>query len=112
MRDVLRQITKGVKYLHDHDIIHRDLKPNNILYRITISDGDGKRQLMMKVCDFGCSRTVPEEGDHYTRTMTKKGDYSITFRPFGTDGWLASEVLNGVTHLRPPHVLRPEAACK
>ena len=37
--------------------------------------------------------------------MTKKGDYSITFRPFGTDGWLASEVFNGETHFRPPQAL-------
>ena len=102
---VLREIVEGVKYLHDNGIIHRDLKPHNILYCIIISKAGRIRQLVMKVADFGCSRSVPEGGDHYTRTMTKKGDYSNTFRPFGTDGWLAPEVLNGVKELRPPHAV-------
>ena len=102
---VLYQIVEGMKHLHDNGIIHRDLKPHNILYCITITKDGRIRQLVMKVADFGCSRSVPEGGNHYTRTMTKKGDYSITFRLFGTDGWLAPEVLNGETHLRPPHAI-------
>ena len=59
----------------------------------------------MKVADIGCSRSVPD-GDvtHYTRSVTVRG-YSQRFRPFGTDGWLAPEVLNGVTHFRPPHAV-------
>ena len=102
---VLRQITEGAKHLHDINILHRDLKPKNILYRI-ISDKSGKRprQLMMKVADFGCSRSIKGDDTHYTRTLIGHG-YSQYIRPFGTDGWLAPEVLNGETHFRPPHAI-------
>ena len=101
---ILSQIVEGVKHLHANEIIHRDLKPHNILYRRIISE-DGNRQLVMKLADFGCSRSVPAGAIHYTRTETKKGDYSVTFRPFGTDGWLAPEVLNGVKELTPPEAV-------
>ena len=98
LRDVLRQIAKGVYYLHDNDILHRDLKPRNILYLIW--------PLTLKVADFGCSRSVPDDMTHYTRTVLHSG-YSQHFRPFGTDGWLAPEVLNGEKHLRPPIDIYP-----
>ena len=102
---VLRQITEGVKHLHDINILHRDLKPKNILYRI-ISDKSGKRprQLVMKVADFGCSRSIKGDDTHYTRTLIGHG-YSQYIRPFGTDGWIAPEVLNGAKELRPPHAI-------
>ena len=58
----------------------------------------------MKVADFGCSRSIQEDMTHYTRTVLQSG-YSQHFRPFGTGGWLAPEVLNGVTHLKPPHAV-------
>ena len=87
---MLRQIAKGVEYLHDNNIIHRDLKPKNILYRSS--------PLVMKVADFGCSRSVTGDATHYTRTVESNGQ----FRVFGTDGWLAPEVLNELlTELKP-----------
>ena len=96
LRDVLRQIVKGVKHLHDNKILHRDLKPHNILYI--------KYPLVMKLADFDCSRFLPQDATHYSRSVIGNG-YSMTFRPFGTDGWLAPEVLNGETHLIPPHAV-------
>ncbi len=32
--EILRQATKGLKFLHTNDIIHRDLKPSNILFSV------------------------------------------------------------------------------
>ena len=58
--------------------------------------------MTLKVANFGCSRSVPDDMTHYTRTEIING-YSQHFRQFGTDGWLAPEVLNGVKELRPPH---------
>ena len=87
-RRILRQIVSGVVHLHANNIIHRDLKPENILF--SISDYDGHP--VMKLADFGLSRIVSEDASHLSRTQTD--GYSPVLRPFGTDGWIAPEVLN------------------
>ena len=48
--DIIRQITKGVKYLHNNNILHRDIKPENILLHNGI----------VKICDFGFSIIIKE----------------------------------------------------
>jgi serine/threonine protein kinase len=48
------QILRGLKFLHSAGVLHRDLKPSNILVN---SNCD------LKVCDFGLSRGVEEEGE-------------------------------------------------
>ena len=45
-----------------------------------------------KLADFGLSRIVSEDASHLSRTQTD--GYSPVLRPFGTDGWIAPEVLN------------------
>ena len=103
LRDVvLHQIVEGVKHLHDNNIIHRDLNPRNILYRIIISD-EGKRQLVMKVADFGSSRHIKEGANRYPRSMIDSSPYSKRFCPSGTDGYHSADALRGNLHIRPIH---------
>ena len=45
MIEILRQIAKGLKYLHGKNLGHRDLDPSNIL----VKDGQ------IKIVDFGNS---------------------------------------------------------
>lgn len=52
-------IASAMRYMHKHGIIHRDLKPENILV---------DENLYPRICDFGLSRAIPEEGD---LSMTK-----------------------------------------
>lgn len=53
---IFKQISYGLKFLHDNDIVHKDLKPENILI-----DGNG----IAKLCDFGVSDYGHEEPGNY-----------------------------------------------
>jgi pheromone a factor receptor len=53
---IIRQVLKGIEYLHNHEIVHRDLKPENILMT---SFDDGARVV---ITDFGHARYLPKSG--------------------------------------------------
>ncbi|MDR3548586.1 MAG: protein kinase [Candidatus Pacebacteria bacterium] len=57
---LLHQIIKAVAYVHANQIIHRDLKPDNIL---VTSSG------VIKLTDFGLSRTYSLPLGHYSRNV-------------------------------------------
>ena len=66
---LMRQIVRGLKYIHDNGIIHRDIKLDNILVKF-YSEEDLKRLKMMKthvkISDFGISIKPGENKMAYT----------------------------------------------
>ncbi|KAG0558500.1 hypothetical protein KC19_10G033100 [Ceratodon purpureus] len=59
--DILLQIAKGVRYLHENDVAHRDLKCGNILVRQSpvsskVPNSANKEYLEIKVTDFDMSK--------------------------------------------------------
>ena len=63
--DIIRQICKGLKTIHENNIIHRDLTPDNIFL-----DGNNK----IKIGDFGVSKLL-NTNNHYAKTKTGKYHY-------------------------------------
>uniref|UniRef100_A0A8C0G0M7 non-specific serine/threonine protein kinase n=1 Tax=Chelonoidis abingdonii TaxID=106734 RepID=A0A8C0G0M7_CHEAB len=49
---LVRQILRGVGFLHQHNVVHLDLKPQNILLTSSSPLGD------IRIVDFGLSRRV------------------------------------------------------
>ena len=72
----LREIVKGLSYLHDRGIVHRDLKPGNIMYE------DG----YVKIADYGLSKFM-SVSRHSAQTVS-----------VGTVHYMAPEVGSGNYH--------------
>jgi hypothetical protein len=70
---VLREVTSGLRELHERGIIHRDLKPPNIL----------KHETRWKLADFGIARD------------TEIGTGDPTFVGWGTSDYMAPELWEG-----------------
>lgn len=81
-RHFVRQILRGLDYLHSRDIIHRDIKGANILV-----DNKGG----IKISDFGISKKVEE---------TFGGNRAHRPSLQGSVFWMAPEVVKQVAHTR------------
>ena len=65
IRDIVIQICKGLKEIHDNKIIHRDLTPDNIFI-----DETNK----IKIGDFGISKIITTY-QRYAKTQIGKSHY-------------------------------------
>ncbi|KAF8243399.1 kinase-like protein [Wilcoxina mikolae CBS 423.85] len=75
IKTVAKQLSEGLKIMHDKGIAHRDLNPNNILVRSV-------DPLRVIIADFGVSKLVPPDGSTKLRTNV------------GTDLYKAPEILH------------------
>lgn len=69
----VREIAKGLQYLHDSGVVHRDLKPHNVFYE------DG----MVKIGDYSLSKAI---------TTSHRSGHTITV---GTVHYMAPEISMG-----------------
>ena len=74
-REVLKQVTTGLEYLHSLNIVHGDLKPTNVLISYPIRN----LSPLMKLTDFGLR--------HIQRNETGLQDDDQWFQPAHTKGW-------------------------
>lgn len=86
--DVMIQIAKGVRYLHDNDVAHRDLKCANILVSRLLIPSElesttYKDYLHIKVTDFDQAKFFPCNSSDQLHLQSKPN--------VGTTGWRAPE---------------------
>merc|ERR1719318_2218737 len=60
VKSFLQQLLAGLNHCHSHRILHRDLKPQNLLI---------SKHGIMKIADFGLSRTYELTKRNYTREV-------------------------------------------
>lgn len=82
VREVVRQVLRGIEYIHKMGISHRDLKPDNILM---VSENP----IAVKISDFGLAKMVKNE-DTFLKTFC------------GTMLYLAPEVYPQFVMATPP----------
>ncbi|NET55791.1 MAG: serine/threonine protein kinase [Symploca sp. SIO2E6] len=70
--EVLQEILKVLKFVHENDSIHRDIKPSNIM-----RDHSGHLYLL----DFGAVKQQVNQGASTTPTGSSTGIYSMGFAP-------------------------------
>ena len=80
---MLRHATQGLNHLHNLDIVHRDIKPHNVLISLPGTKGDVRAM----ISDFGlCKKLNPG-----------KLSFSRRSGVAGTEGWIAPEMMTGMT---------------
>ena len=73
-KDILRQATEGLVFLHSFNFVHRNLKPSNILIA---QDKRNPEKYVVKLSDFRTAKNLQDE---------KEQEHS---GPSGSDGWIA-----------------------
>ena len=60
IREIVFQITKGIKYMHSKNFFHRDLKPENILVILNNYNLNNiiPGEIKIKICDFGTAKEI------------------------------------------------------
>ena len=79
---LMRQIVKGLKYIHEHGIIHRDIKLDNILVKFYSQEDLNNYNMMkthVKISDFGIS--------------TKLGENKLAFTALGSPAYMDPFIL-------------------
>ena len=51
-REIIRQLTNAIAYMHAHGVVHRDLKPENILLKTRTDDTS------IKLADLGFAKLI------------------------------------------------------
>jgi len=109
-RSFVRDILKGLEYLHNQRIIHGDIKPDNILIKI-----QDKRKIL-KLADFGVSKTISECNSFMSKIETTPAYQApeefgnMNFKAWPRDIWAVAVVLYQLVYGTNPFAPKPNAA--
>jgi tRNA A-37 threonylcarbamoyl transferase component Bud32 len=59
-KNIVKQLVSAIDYIHRIGIVHRDIKPENILIRESVNKNNLKKELCVKIIDFGLSRFLAQ----------------------------------------------------
>ena len=109
--NMMIMICKGVEHIHENKIAHLDLKPANILTFCKKGHLSNKKELLLKICDFGLSKEIlPHNIYPSGRTpayaspelLMNKEEYSGV--QFESDIWALGCILYELCTLRIPFI--------
>ena len=88
----IKQVLKGLAYLHKQGIVHRDIKGANIL---TTKNG------IVKLTDFGvATRLENRKNNNYSATLQQQDqEKASSSNLVGTPYWMAPEVIQNIGHI-------------
>lgn len=70
MQNIMQQMLSGLAFCHARRVLHRDLKPQNILIQTV------RGREVVKLCDFGLSRTISLREQEWTHEVV-----TLWYRP-------------------------------
>lgn len=82
--DFVRQLCRGIEYIHDKGLVHRDIKPANVFIH---------KNSTIKVGDFGLSKAVIFKDDSYLPQM--KNNQANNTTGVGTPPYASPEQTHG-----------------
>ena len=82
-KEILRQLFRGINYLHSQGIVHRDIKPDNIVFVKKLSSVSTSLDVDLRIIDFGLAY------EHKEKTFKDWAN-------IGTYNFMAPEVFEGL----------------
>lgn len=108
---IIREIIKGVDYLHEVGVVHCDIKPENILCK------SRTWPLQVKLCDFGLANFYDKYNTSSMTAMIGTPGYVapevVSRKPYGppVDMWACGVVLYVMLSGRMPFYGKDDVAC-